>query len=249
MEAARPATGGNMHSPYGLELTGSCENCTLKGKGFFCSLPKASLAALDSIRFTSGYPKGAILFVEQEAPRGVFLLCKGRVKLSMASSEGKTVILRIVQAGEVMGLHAVVSGQAYQATAETVEPSQVNFMRRDDFLRFLSRHAEASLHAAQQLSGSYQVACEQIRSLGLTHSATQKLARFLLEASAGGQETRQGILLRLTMTHDEIGQMIGASRETVTRTLSEFRHRQLVAVKGSTLLIPNKTALLGLAES
>jgi CRP/FNR family transcriptional regulator, cyclic AMP receptor protein len=240
---------GKMRSPYGLELAGSCEKCPLRGESFFCSLPKAALKAFDAIRFTSGYPKGAVLFVEQEAPRGVFVLCKGRVKLSITSSEGRTVILRMVQPGEVLGLHAVVSNQPYQATAETMEPCQVNFVRREDFLRFLSQYGEASLHAAQQLSGSYQVACEQIRSLGLTHSASQKLARFLLDSSEGGQETKQGVQVRLAMTHDEIGQMIAASRETVTRTLGEFRHKQLVAIKGSLLTIPNRSALESLAES
>jgi CRP/FNR family transcriptional regulator, cyclic AMP receptor protein len=232
-----------MHSPYGLELTRSCEQCSLKCEGFFCDLSKLTLKALDSVKFTSGYPKGAVLFVEQEMPRGVFVLCKGRVKLSMTSSEGKTVILRIVQPGEVLGLHAVVSAQPYQASAETLEPCQVNFIRRDDFLRFLSEHAEASLRAAQHLSGRYQAACEQIRSLGLTHSASEKLARFLLESSVTGQETKLGVRVRLTMTHEEIGQVIGTSRETVTRTLSDFKSKHLVAVNGSMLLIPNKTAL------
>ena len=232
-----------MHSPYGLELTRSCEQCSLKCEGFFCDLSKLTLKALDSIKFTSGYPKGAVLFVEQEMPRGVFVLCKGRVKLSMTSSEGKTVILRIVQPGEVLGLHAVVSAQPYQASAETLEPCQVNFIRRDDFLRFLSEHAEASLRAAQHLSGRYHAACEQIRSLGLTHSASEKLARFLLESSVTGQETKLGVRVRLTMTHEEIGQVIGTSRETVTRTLSDFKSKHLVAVNGSMLLIPNKTAL------
>ena len=238
-----------MHPPHGLGLTGSCETCPLKEEKYFCNLPKAASKAFDAIRLTSGYPKGAVLFVEQETPRGVFVLCKGRVKLSMTSSEGKSVILRIVHPGEVLGLHAVVSGQAYQATAETMEPCQVNFVRRDDFLRLLGQSAEASLHAAQQLSGSYQAACGQIRSLGLANSASQKLARFLLNWSARGQETKQGIQVRLAMTHDEIGQMIAASRETVTRTLGEFRHKQLVAVKGSFLLIPNKAALESLVES
>jgi len=232
-----------MHSPYGLELTRSCEHCPMKGEGFFCDLSKATLKALDSIKFTSGYPKGAVLFVEQEAPRGVFVLCKGRVKLSMTSSEGKTVILRIVQPGEVLGLHAVVSAQPYQASAETLEPCQLNFFRRNDFMRFLGEHAEASLRAAQHLSGRYHAACEQIRSLGLTHSASEKLARFLLDSSVTGQETKLGVRLRLTMTHEEIGQVIGTSRETVTRTLSEFKSKHLVAVNGSMLLIPNKTAL------
>lgn len=232
-----------MRSPYGLELTGSCDNCPLKSEGFFCKLSKVALKALDSIRFMSGYPKGAVLFVEQEAPRGVFVLCKGRVKLSMTSSEGKTVILRIVQPGEVLGLHAVVSGQSYQASAETLQPCQVNFVRRDDFLRFLSQHTEASLRAAQHLSGSYQAACEQIRSLGLAHSASEKLARFLLESSLKGQETSRGIRVRLTMTHEEIGQVIGTSRETVTRTFGALKNKHLVAVNGSVLLIPNRTAL------
>jgi CRP/FNR family transcriptional regulator, cyclic AMP receptor protein len=232
-----------MHSPYGLELTKGCEQCTLKCEGFFCDLSRTALQALDRIKFTSGYPRGAVLFVEQEAPRGIFVLCKGRVKLSMTSSEGKTVILRIVQPGEVLGLSAVVSAQPYQASAETLEPCQVNFIRRDDFLQFLDEHADASLRAAQHLSSRYRAACEQIRSLGLTHSASEKVARFLLESSFAGQETKLGVRLRLTMTHEEIGQVIGTSRETVTRTLSEFKSKHLVAVNGSMLVIPNKTAL------
>lgn len=232
-----------MHSPYGMELSGSCETCLLRGQGFFCNLQKSCLKTLDAIKFTSGYPSDAVLFVEGEAPRGIYVLCKGRVKLTMTSAEGKTMILRIVKPGEVLGLHAVVSGKAYQSTAETIEPCQVNFVRRDDFLRFLSQNSEASIHAAQQLSGDYQTACDQIRSLGLTHSASEKLARFLLETSAKGQETKQGIRVRLTMTHEEIGQMIGTSRETVTRTLGEFREKQLLVRNGSMLIIQDRAAL------
>jgi CRP/FNR family transcriptional regulator, cyclic AMP receptor protein len=238
-----------MHSPYGLELSRSCEDCPLRSEGFFCQLSKCALKAVDSIKYTTAYPERAVLFVEQEAPRGVFLLCKGRVKLSMTSSEGKALILRIVKPGQVLGLDAVVSGQPYQASAETLEPSQVNFVRREDFLQFLRQHAEASVHAAQQLSASYQTACEQIRSLSLTHSASVKVARFLLESSASGQETKQGIRVRLTLTHEEIGQIIGTSRETVTRTLGEFKNKRLVAINGSVLLIPNKAALESFAAA
>jgi len=232
-----------MHSPYGFELSKSCEDCPLRSEGFFCQLSKSSLNVLDGIRYTTAYPAGAILFVEQEAPRGVFVICKGRVKLSMASSDGKAVTLRVVKPGEVLGLHAVVSGQPYQATAETLEPCQVNFLRREDFLQFLRQHAEASLSAAQQLSASYETACEQIRSLGLTHSASEKLARFLLESSTNTENTKQGLRVRLTMTHEEIGQIIGATRETVTRTLGEFKKKRLVAQNGSVLFIQNRTAL------
>jgi CRP/FNR family transcriptional regulator, cyclic AMP receptor protein len=229
-----------MHSPYGLELSKSCETCPIRSDGFFCQLSKHGLKALDSITYTTAYPSGAVLFVEQEAPRGVFVVCKGRVKLSMTSSEGKAVILRIAKPGEVLGLHAVVSGQPYQGTAETLEPCQVNFVRREDLLQFLRQHAEASINAARQLSASYQTACEQIRSLGLTHSASQKMAKFLLESSA---QTKEGTRIRLTMTHEEIGQIIGTSRETVTRTLGELKNKRLIAQNGSLLLIQNKAAL------
>lgn len=232
-----------MSLPYGLEIIESCRSCVVKSDGFFCSLSSAALKAFEAIKYSTSYPEGAVLFMEGQQPRGVLVLCKGRVKLSITSSEGKTLILRIAKPGEVLGLHAAVSNEPYQATAETLEPCQVNFVKREDFLRFLGQHGEASIHAAQQLSTNYQVACEQIRSLGLSHSAPERLARFLLEWSGEGRETKQGIRVKLTLTHEEIGQVIGTSRETVTRTLGEFKKEHLVSLNGSTLLIHNKAAL------
>jgi len=238
-----------MHSPYGLELVENCRNCSLRSNGFFCSLSSGPLKALEAIKYATAYPEGSVLFMEGQAPRGVLMLCKGRVKLSMTSAEGKTLILRLVKPGEVLGLHGVVSGTPYQATAETLEPCQVVFIKRDDFLRFLQEHGEASIHAARQLSGSYQAACEQIRSLGLSHSAPEKLAKFLLDWSARGGEAKSGTHVKLTLTHEEIGQLIGTSRETVTRTLGEFKSRQVAALNGSTLVIQNKAALENFVNS
>lgn len=232
-----------MGSPHSLELRTACQKGSLESNSFFYNLSPGALRALDGIKFASSYPKGAVLFGEQEAPKGVFILCKGRVKLSMTSSEGKSVILRIADPGEVLGLHAVVSNQPYQASAETLEPCELNFVRCDDFLRFLRENPEASLHAAQQLSQNYHIACEQVRSIGLAHSAMGKLAGFLLLRATKGQPTKQGTRVLLTLTHEEIGQMIGLSRETVTRTLGDFKRRQFVASKGATVVIQNKGAL------
>src|SRR5512146_167710 len=172
-----------MRSPYGWERVEDCQTCSNKADGFFCDLSQEGLKAFEAIKYTTAYPSGAVLFVEGQSAQGVFLLWKGRVNISMTSSEVKTLILRIVKPGEILGLHATVSDTAFQATAETLEPCQVNFVKRDDFLRLLRDHGEASIHAAQQLSNSYQTACEQVRSLGLSQSAPEKLARFLLEWS------------------------------------------------------------------
>ncbi len=73
-------------------------------------MPAAALKDLDAIRFTSAYPAGAVLFIEKQTARGVYVLCDGEVKLSISSSEGKKLILRITKAGEVLGLVSTLSG-------------------------------------------------------------------------------------------------------------------------------------------
>lgn len=237
-----------MNSPRGFDLNEKCRDCKLKSSSFFCDLPDLKLKALQAIKYSTGYPEGAVLFMEGEAPRGVLVLCKGRVKLSMTSAEGKTVILRIVKPGEVLGLHAAVSGEPYQSTAETLEPCQVNFIRREDFLRFLREHAEASIRAARQLSNDYHAACERVRSMGLSRSAPEKLAKFVLDWATNSHEPQSGTRIKLTLTHEEIGQMIGTTRETVTRTFSEFKSQQIAALNRSTLVIQNKAALKSLVS-
>ncbi len=237
-----------MSTPTRLEWKEIFSDCSPNAGTFPCSLAVESRKALGAIAFTASYPEGTILFTEEEAPRGVFIVLKGRVKISMTSAEGKTVILRIAKAGEVVGLHAVVVGEPYQAAAETLELSQVSFVKREAFLSFLREHPEAALQAARQLGLDYHMACEQVRALGLLHSAPKKLAGFLLEWSSAGQSAKDGVRAKLTLTHEEIGQMIGASRETVTRTLSDFRSQHLVMLKGSTLVIPNRAALEHFAQ-
>ncbi|HET7442884.1 MAG TPA: Crp/Fnr family transcriptional regulator [Terriglobales bacterium] len=232
-----------MTSPYGLQITENCLICKLRHAGFFCDLPKASLDDLEKIKYASAYPQGAVLFVEGQGPRGVYIVCSGRVKLSTTSRDGKTLILRIAEAGEVLGLHAAVSGKPYELTAETLQPSQLDFIRREEFLKFLEHHGDACLHAAQHLSENCQNAYEMIRSLGLSHSVSEKLARLLLEWAADGETTKEGIRIKISLTHEEIAQLIGTSRETVTRVLGEFREKQLAQLRGSTLMIRNKAGL------
>src|ERR1051325_9614348 len=88
-------TGGNVGSPYGFEMVENCVICKLRSDSFFCSLPKSALEAFDKIKYTASYPSGAVLFVEGQAPRGIYMLFKGRVKMSTTSAEGKTLILKI----------------------------------------------------------------------------------------------------------------------------------------------------------
>src|SRR5262252_5551568 len=232
-----------MSTPYGIRISENCVLCKMRQSGYFCEMPPASLEELEKVKYASAYPQGAVLFVEGQAPRGVYVVCTGRVKLSTTSREGKTLILRIAQAGEVLGLHATVSGRPYELTGETLQPCQLDFIRRDDFLRFLQHHGDACLNAAEHLSQNCQDAYEMIRSLGLSHSVGEKLARLLLEWASDGENTKDGIRIKISLTHEEIAQLIGTSRETVTRVLSEFREKKFAQLRGSTLMIMNRPGL------
>jgi len=235
-----------MHSPYGMELVENCLACNLCSEGFFCRLPKAEMKAFQEIKFTLAYPPGSILFTEGQPCRGIYILCRGRVKLSASSSQGQTIIFKVAKPGEVLGLKAALSGTPHEATSETSQPCQLDFVKRDEFLRFLTEHTEASMQAAIHLSRECQQAYRQLRSF-VARSAPQRIARLMLEWSHedAGMSSTHGI--RVALTHEEIGQIIGMSRETVTRTLADFHKQQIAELHGSTLLIQNTPALQELA--
>jgi CRP/FNR family transcriptional regulator len=157
--------------------------------------------------------------------------------------------MRVAKAGEILGLMAALAGSPYEVTAETIHPCQIAFVRREDFLRFVAKHPEASQGVVKQISSQYQGACEQLRTVGLATSAQEKLARLLLTWSAGMQQTREGTQIKVPLTHEEIAEFIGTTRETVTRTLSDFKVRRLVAIHGSTLMIPSRAALESFANA
>lgn len=233
-----------MPSPYNIEIQNNCAACKPGTERLFCNMSPAALKTLDAIKFTSVYPKGSVLFVEGEEPRGVFILCSGRAKLTTSSSEGRTLIVKLAEPGEVLGASATILGRPYEVSAETLEPSQLNFIKRDDFLRFLSSHADACMHTAQQLSEKYQAAQREIRSLGLAQSTSEKLGKLLLEWCAlHGETTPKGVRIKVLLTHEEVAQMIGTTRETVTRLLSDFKRRKIIEVKGSTIVILRKDEL------
>jgi len=232
-----------MKGPYGFETNEHCQSCKLRSDGFFCQLPSPALKDFDSVRSSTTYPEGAVLFLEKQEPRGIFVLCAGEVKLSISSSGGKTLILRIAKPGEVLGLMSTLSGTPYESTAETIRPCQVAYIRRDDFLPFIAKHPEVYKGVVQQLTSFYRRACRQLRTVGLSASAPEKLARLLLEWSAGAKESTHGNQVTMPLTHEEIAALIGTTRETVTRTLSEFKNNHLVALHGSSLTISNRPAL------
>jgi CRP/FNR family transcriptional regulator, cyclic AMP receptor protein len=210
-------------------------------RNVFHDMPASLVKKLESLEFTTNYPPNAVLFREGQPPRGIFVIVRGLAKLSVSSREGKTLILRMVGPGGMIGISASVSGGEYEATAETLEACEVSFLRRSDVLRLMQRHNELALWLAQNVSNEYSCTCREVRNLFLADSASGKLARLLVERLDSSSE--QPGRLKLGLTHEDMAQMIGTSRETVSRTLADFKKRRLIEQIGATLIIHNRMAL------
>jgi CRP/FNR family transcriptional regulator, cyclic AMP receptor protein len=235
-------------TPYDLPVIEVSQVRPLAKEQTLSGLPRPVLAALDAISSSATFSKEAFLFVEAQEARGVFVLCKGRVKLSTNSADGKGIIVRVAEPGEIVGLPGAISGKAYELTAEALEPVQANFIPRDMFLPFLREHGEAALRVAEILSDIYHSTFLEVRYLGFSGSTAEKLARFLLDLPATLAQNNGHVRVTLSFTHKQIGEMIGASRETVTRLFAHFKRERLVEVRGSTLLITNRSNLQKLLD-
>jgi len=126
-------------------------------------------------------PKGTALFGEGQPSCGVFILYSGRVKLFTSSAEGKILILRFANPGEILGLAGTISGQPYEAWAEAIQPTQTGFVARRYLVHLMRHHSELAVQLAMHLGESYCSAIAGVRALGHSRSASQKLATFLLD--------------------------------------------------------------------
>lgn len=148
----------------------SCYKCELRPNRTFCDLPSDALQAFEAIKTISLVSRGATLFTEGRQPKGIYILCEGRVKLSVCSEDGKRLMLRVATPGEVLGLSACMSGHAYELTAEVLDNAQVAFVRRKELLKFLRDYRDVCMQVVHMLSQDLHMAFDRVRSIGLTRS-------------------------------------------------------------------------------
>lgn len=224
----------------------NCRTCPALCAQTFCNRCGDLLKRVEEVSFTSIYSRKTELFAEGGAPHHVFVLCTGRVKISTSSKMGKTIITRLAEPGDVLGLNAVISNRAYGATGEMMTKGQVKRIPRDVLLELMRDHDEVALAAAEQLSRSYFSAHEAVRSLGLSNHPLERLAKFLLSCATSTSEPAFGSdaqVFEVPLTHQEIGEFIGSTRETVSKLFSQLRRNRLVETRGPALAITNRLEL------
>lgn len=223
-----------------------CTECGHRTLRLFCNLGEDALQRLDAIGMRVALPGRAVLFTESQPASGVFVVCEGQLKLSTTSREGRVMILRLAGPGDVLGLSAALNDVQNEVTAETLEPTILKSIRRNDFMEFLQTHVEVGEKTSQVMAKEYREVFLDVRRLALSGSASGRLARLMLDwantAACGKPELR----FTMALTHEELASMAGTSRETVTRLLNQFERDGLIRRRGSsiTLLDPDRMDLL-----
>jgi CRP/FNR family transcriptional regulator, cyclic AMP receptor protein len=226
----------------------SCSHCESAAGNSFCNIRSTELSDLTKIRFRRSYAAGSTLFAQGQRATGAFILCSGRVKLSSCSADGRVVTFGFAGRGEIVGLSPVLVGAEYETTAEAVEDCKINFLDRDELLAFLRTHPEACLNAAIQLGHDYQAAFKRICSLASSDTVANKLARIFLDWAGTARYATHPIRLQDGLTHEALAEMIGVSRETVTRALKQLRESKVATLKGHDLVIHSPDRLMAFAR-
>jgi CRP/FNR family transcriptional regulator len=211
--------------------------------------PLRAIPGIDRVSRTRIYPRGAVVFHEGNVSRGVYVLSSGRAKVSISSADGRKLIIRVARAGDVLGLYAGLTGRPFEATAEMVEGGRVDFISRADLLSLM--WANHTLHddLVEMFSRQFSEFVDNTRMLLLSESALEKLARLIVRWGRDfGERTSEGIRVKLLLTQEEIAQVIGASRETVTRLFSTLKRDQIIRVKRDSMWIRDSEALAAIAQ-
>lgn len=229
--------------------TTCCKACTDRSMRILCDLSGQARIDFESLGMQMRLPKRSVIFQEDDSCDAATIICEGQVKLSCTSREGKTHILKIALPGDLLGLGAAISGTRFEVTAETIEPAVVKKIRRHELLAFLEKYGQASMLAAKALSEEYKSAFFDARRLALSESTAGRLAGVLLEwgrAAVGCSGADMSFTMALT--HEELANLAGTSRETVTRALGKFQRDGLIEIHGSIFRVLSPTGLENLSS-
>jgi len=209
--------------------------------------PLHAIPGFSSLSRRHFYDKGTVLVVEGLRSHGVYVLCAGHAKLSITSAEGKRFIVRIAGPGALLGLQATLVAKPYEVTVETLTRCQVDFIYRKDLLLLLRGHKSCDLGLVIAVGRDFTEFIERTRGQLFSVSIQQRLAHLLVRLGDElGEPTSAGIRLDSLLTHEEIAQMIGSSRETVTRSLSTLKRKGIIFADNRGLVIKNRAALIAL---
>lgn len=209
----------------------------LKKIPLFYSLKDDELEAINRVSIIRKFPKDHLILLEDEEGDTLFIIIKGKVKVTAFSEQGKEVIFSILSDGDFFGDMSLLDGKPRSASVVAIEESEVRLIRRSDFISSLENHPGIALKLLEELTSRLRKADERIESLALL-DVTGRVAGILLQlAEEQGYPQSGGILIKSRPTHQELANMAGTTRETVTRVLKQLSRKNYIILSGKDLTI------------
>jgi CRP/FNR family cyclic AMP-dependent transcriptional regulator len=203
----------------------------------FADLDEKELAALSAVAKPRHYARDEVVFYEDESGDVICLIREGQVKITMISPEGKEIILSLLGPGDFFGEMALFDELPRSATVIATEPLELMTIWRNDFLQILSENFSITRKVLAELSRRLRTASSRIESLA-TMDVYGRLARFFLDlAREQGKVLDNGYVAVTRPTHQAIANMIGTSRETVSRLIHDLMRQNLLLSEGKTIYL------------
>jgi len=214
----------------------------LKRIPLFSSLKDEELEAINRVSIPKKFKKDQIILLENEEGDTLFVIIHGKVKVTSFSEHGKEVIFSILYDGDFFGDMSLLDGKPRSASVVALEDSEIQLLRRADFIKLLEQHPRIALTLLEELTSRLRKADERIESLALL-DVTGRIAGILLQlAEEKSHVTPEGVVIKSRPTHQELANMAGATRETVTRVLKQLERKEYIKMNGKdiTIIDPEK---------
>ena len=200
----------------------------LENINVFPELPESDQKKLREISRITSYRKHESIYLPGQPPNTVYLLKQGRVKISQVNNKGQEAILCLLEPGEIFGEVEALSGMPRKTLVQALEPVLVCEISRENFERFLERCPKVGMSMLKTIGGRLQKVETKFSDM-VFHSAPARLAKLLLQLGESMGEEDQGIIrLKVRLTHQNLANLIGTSRETVSALLGQFQRQGIL---------------------
>lgn len=203
----------------------------------FAGLKDEELEAINNVTFVKKVPKDQVILLEDEEGDTLFIILEGKVKVSSYSESGKEVIFSLLGGGDFFGDMSLLDGKTRSASVVAVEDTKIQLIRRSDFYNIISEYPGIAMKLLGELASRIRKADDRIESLALL-DVTGRVAGILIElAEQRGKVCDDQVTIEARPTHQELANMVGTTRETVTRVMKQLEMKDYIEVSGKDVTI------------
>ena len=229
------------------QLQPECQHCQARFKSVFCDLNEEDLTELNLSKGCNNFKKGQLIFNQGGFPHGLYCVNSGKIKIAQSGDEGKEQIVRFAKEGDILGYRTLLSGDTYSSSATAIDDSSICFIPKGTFFNLIAKNANLSMEIMKLLAHDLKIAEHKITDIA-QKPVRERMAEALLFLKETYGYENDNATINVSLSREEIANMVGTVRETATRLLSEFKDDNIVELAGKKIKILNHQELIKTAK-